>query len=66
MHQLLTERLGHPPILLLDDVFSELDPDRSRALVRELPRGQSLLSTAVPLPDGMDVALVLDVGSLGS
>jgi len=66
VHQLLTERLGHPPILLLDDVFSELDPDRSRALVRELPRGQSLLSTAVPLPDGMDVALVLDVRSLGS
>jgi DNA replication and repair protein RecF len=65
VHQLLTARLGHPPILLLDDVFSELDPDRSRALVRQLPRGQSLLSTAVPLPEGMDVALVIDVRRLG-
>ena len=25
-HQLATERLGSPPVLLLDDVFSELDP----------------------------------------
>jgi len=66
VHHLLTKRLGRPPILLLDDVFSELDPDRSRALVRELPPGQSLLSTAVPLPVGVDVALVVDVRELGS
>lgn len=66
VHHLLTARLGRPPILLLDDVFSELDPHRSRALLRLLPRGQSLLSTAVPLPEGMDVALVVDVAKLGS
>jgi DNA replication and repair protein RecF len=66
VHRLLTARLGRPPILLLDDVFSELDPDRSRALVRQLPHGQSLLSTAVPLPPGMDVALVIDVRRLRS
>jgi DNA replication and repair protein RecF len=66
VHHLLTARLGRPPILLLDDVFSELDPDRSRALVRQLPAGQSLLSTAVPLPPGMDVALVIDVRELRS
>ena len=40
------------PVLLLDDVFSELDPARSRALVAELPPGQSLLTTAAPLPEG--------------
>jgi len=66
LHHLLTARLGRPPILLLDDVFSELDSDRSRALVRQLPRGQSLLSTAVPLPDPMEVALIVDVRRLGS
>ncbi len=27
-HQLATERLGTAPVLLLDDVFSELDPQR--------------------------------------
>jgi DNA replication and repair protein RecF len=66
VHHLLTARLGRPPILLLDDVFSELDPGRSRALVRQLPWGQSLLSTAVPLPDGMDVAMVIDVRKLSA
>ena len=66
VHHLLTNRLGRPPLLLLDDVFSELDPDRSRALVGQLPRGQSFLSTAVPLPEGMEVALLVDVTRLRS
>ncbi len=66
VHQLLTRRLGRPPLLLLDDVFSELDPARSRALVRLLPRGQSLLSTATPLPEGIEVAKVIDVTELAS
>jgi DNA replication and repair protein RecF len=30
--QLLEERFGEPPILLLDDIFSELDPRRRQAL----------------------------------
>jgi DNA replication and repair protein RecF len=33
------------PVLLLDDVFSELDPERSAALLDELPAGQTLLTT---------------------
>ena len=66
LHHLLTSRLGHPPILLLDDVFSELDPGRSRALVRQLPLGQSLLSSAVPLHEGMEVAMVINVDGLAS
>ena len=38
-HQLATERLGSAPVLLLDDVFSELDPFRSeRAAGRAPPR----------------------------
>ncbi|MGH3851617.1 MAG: DNA replication/repair protein RecF, partial [Pseudonocardiaceae bacterium] len=36
-HQLVTDRLGEAPLLLLDDVFSELDANRSRALVGCLP-----------------------------
>ncbi len=65
VHELVTVRVGSPPILLLDDVFSELDPVRSRALVRELPIGQTLLTTASPLPDGVSVAKVVDVRTVG-
>ena len=64
LHALLTARLGRPPLLLLDDVFSELDRGRAEALVRLLPRGQALLTTAAPLPGVMDVAMVLDVRQL--
>jgi DNA replication and repair protein RecF len=49
------------PTLLLDDVFSELDPARSRALIAELPEGQSILTTAAPLPAGIDVARIVDI-----
>ena len=49
-HRLLSGRLGSPPVLLLDDVFSELDPVRSDALIRHLPPGQALLATAGPVP----------------
>ena len=66
VHRLVTERLGTPPILLLDDVFSELDPVRSHALVTEIPPGQALLTTAVPLPAGVAVAGVVDVRDLGA
>ena len=38
-HQLVTAAAGTPPVLLLDDVFSELDPFRSAALVAHLPGG---------------------------
>lgn len=46
---LLTALDGHPPLLLLDDVFSELDPARRGHLVRriaELP--QALVTTTDP------------------
>ena len=48
---------GRPPLLLLDDVFSELDPDRRAHLVRrigELP--QAFVTTTTP--DDLDPALV--------
>jgi DNA replication and repair protein RecF len=64
VHQLVRARTALIPTLLLDDVFSELDPARSRALVEELPVGQSILTTAVPLPEGIEVARLLPVASL--
>lgn len=55
-HQLATERLGSPPVLLLDDVFSELDQSRSRALLAGLPPGQAIVTTALPAPPEVNVA----------
>ena len=60
-HRLLTDRLGEPPLLLLDDVFSELDPQRSDALVRHLPPGQALLATAGFVPPAAEVESILRV-----
>ncbi|MHB8416956.1 MAG: DNA replication/repair protein RecF [Myxococcales bacterium] len=48
----LRERLGAPPLLLLDDVSSELDPERNRELLSylaDLP-AQVLLTTTDPTP----------------
>jgi DNA replication and repair protein RecF len=42
----ITNRVGHPPLMLLDDVFSELDMDRARALAAALPAGQTFITTA--------------------
>ena len=64
VHQLVLSRTPLTPTLLLDDVFSELDPARSRALVTELPRGQAILTTAAPLPEGIVVARLVPVESL--
>lgn len=49
-HGVVTETVGSPPILLLDDIFSELDPHRSDALLASLPAGQALLTSAAGLP----------------
>jgi DNA replication and repair protein RecF len=51
-------------VLLLDDVFSELDQHRAVALVEHLDRGQTLVTTAGPVPHGIvpDTTLVVDAG----
>lgn len=51
-HEVVTRRTDTPPVLLLDDVFSELDAGRSAALLESLPAGQTVLSTATDLPAG--------------
>lgn len=60
-HLLSTEVLGAPPILLLDDVFSELDPIRSRALLEEIPKSQTFLTTTDVLPTGATIEKVLEI-----
>ena len=52
-HRVVAEVVGEEPLLLLDDVFSELDPRRSAALLAHLPAGQTLLTTAGLLPEGV-------------
>jgi DNA replication and repair protein RecF len=54
-HRLVTERVGSPPVLLLDDVFSELDQARSSGLLLCLPDGQAIVTTASELPPAADV-----------
>ncbi len=40
---------GAPPLMLLDDVFGELDATRRRALLRLLPAGTQKIITATSL-----------------
>jgi DNA replication and repair protein RecF len=49
-HQVVADATGTQPVLLLDDVFSELDPERSEALLSTLPAGQAILTSAGVLP----------------
>jgi DNA replication and repair protein RecF len=60
-HELVKSTRGVDPLLLLDDVFSELDPYRSDQLLDLLPKGQTLVTTASPLPSGMDPAVLIDL-----
>ena len=60
-HLLVTRETGRTPVLLLDDVFSELDPRRAAALVGELPPGQVLLTTAVDPPPVVTADRVVEV-----
>lgn len=48
-HRLIADATDAAPVLLLDDVFSELDPDRSDALAASLPDGtQTIITSARP------------------
>lgn len=60
-HSVVTGRLETAPVLLLDDVFSELDPERSAALLAALPAGQAILTTAGGLPPGATPAVMVHV-----
>lgn len=46
LYRTLAESRGTPPVLLLDDVFSELDPGRGQRLVGQMPSGQVFVTSA--------------------
>lgn len=43
--EFITERSGESPILLLDDIFSELDLDSQQIVLAMLPKQQTILTT---------------------
>jgi DNA replication and repair protein RecF len=60
-HRLVTLARGEAPVLLLDDVFSELDDRRSVALLESLPDGQKILTTATGLPPRAVADVVINI-----
>lgn len=60
-HRLCGELTGSSPVLLLDDVFSELDDQRAVALVEHLDAGQTLVTTAGTVPRGISADRMLRV-----
>jgi DNA replication and repair protein RecF len=67
-HRLVTDKAGSAPVLVLDDVLSELDPGRCEALLRHLPPGQVVLTTAGVLPEAAhpDAILRIEAGMVMS
>jgi DNA replication and repair protein RecF len=67
-HRLVTEKVGSAPVLVLDDVLSELDPGRCEALLRHLPIGQVVLTTAGVLPEAAhpDAIVRIEAGMVTS
>lgn len=60
---LVAERRGVPPLLLLDDVLSELDPSRRRILAdRVAGRGQALVTATDPAMLPADPDQLVEVG----
>jgi DNA replication and repair protein RecF len=62
-HRLVAERTGSTPLLVLDDVLSELDPDRATALLANLPAGQVVITSASPLPQAARPERVLEIAA---
>jgi DNA replication and repair protein RecF len=65
--ELIADRRGFPPLLLLDDVLSELDPERRRILAARVTRvGQALITAtdAAMLPSEPDQLLEVSPGEV--
>jgi DNA replication and repair protein RecF len=60
-HRVVGDAVGASPVLLLDDVFSELDHERSEALLTHLPPGQALLPPAGAIPPAAEPARLVRV-----
>jgi DNA replication and repair protein RecF len=62
-HRLVAERTGSTPVLVLDDVLSELDPDRATALLANLPEGQIIITSASPLPTEAQPDRIIEIAA---
>jgi DNA replication and repair protein RecF len=64
--EVLKEARGQTPILLLDDVFSELDGTRRRALTSYLEAYQTFITTTdadVVIKHFTEIARIIPIGS---
>jgi DNA replication and repair protein RecF len=61
VHRLVADRTESTPVLVLDDVLSELDPDRATALLANLPDGQVVITTASPLPPAAHPERIIEI-----
>src|SRR5262249_57526227 len=62
-HRLVADRTGSTPVLVLDDVLSELDPERATALLANLPAGQVVITSASPLREAANPDRVLEIAA---
>ena len=65
VHQLVAERTASTPVLVLDDVLSELDTHRATALLRLLPDGQIVITTAGAIPPTANPDRVIRIAAGG-
>lgn len=62
-HRLIADRVDSTPILVLDDVLSELDEGRATALLEDLPAGQIVITSASALPSAARPDRIIRIAS---
>ncbi len=65
VHHLVAERTGSTPVLVLDDVLSELDTNRASAVLEMLPAGQIVITTAGTIPPAATPDRVIHIANGG-
>lgn len=60
-HTIIAAERGTDPLLILDDVLSELDERRAEALLAHLPGSQTLLTSAQGVPAGVQPQTVVSL-----
>jgi DNA replication and repair protein RecF len=55
------ERSGEAPLLLLDDVLSELDPQRARAFLEGVGEFEQAFITATQLPGALSGGSIYEI-----
>ncbi|WP_268749153.1 DNA replication and repair protein RecF [Acidithrix sp. C25] len=66
LHELLRSRIGEDPIILLDDVFSELDEERIEKVLKRTKSAQAIVTTSIDhqIDEKVNQKLVIESGSL--